>query len=411
MPRAVRRLASAAVMAIALGHAVGRAADVDANGDEGSSAWKAVDASLRADPRWPALKRELETARVEALGRVEKRLGIAPGKTAIAWIAVASPDDTARVRAATTGFHAGWTRVEAAAVVVRLPAYRYLARPAKVRRVVVHEAAHAVLASRLRTRERFEAVPFWLREGLALWVAGEGPQRVRDRVALTALGGRPSASFLVGVEVDAERSARHALPTYAECWLAVRWIESALGADGVRHVSRRVAAADDAARVVAAAVGVAPAALVPTIFRDSRRHVRKLLPAASEAEFRAAVVRFERGDHAAAREAFKALLAAGRAPALDDTLRYLIARTRVESGAWAVARDAFERALQRPDEGLWEPEVLEQLGRCRDGVGDVSGARRAWEEALERFPEDERVASSVRRRLEVRDRPGPRSER
>src|SRR5690606_28620526 len=75
-------------------------------------------------------------------------------------------------------FEAGQTIVERDRVRVVLPARRYLSRPPKARRVVRHEAAHALLASSLGSADRYLAVPRWFREGFALLVSGEGPSRV-----------------------------------------------------------------------------------------------------------------------------------------------------------------------------------------------------------------------------------------
>ena len=158
--------------------------------------WELSGGRRGTDPRISALERELADSRKMALEKTRRSLGLVPGKLPIRWVLrLGRPAaGTGAAKAA-----AGWTEVGEDEVVVTIPAWRYLGFPAKVRRVVVHETVHAVMASKLGTRAAYRALPGWFREGAALLVSGEGPGRVKGRISSTLLEGGRSGGFLSGL--------------------------------------------------------------------------------------------------------------------------------------------------------------------------------------------------------------------
>ena len=353
---------------------------------EDTSPWRVDDARTRQDARTSALVRQLDESRTRALERARSRVGLAPGRLPIAWRVVVSRETSAD----SSVFHAGETVVEDARVLVSIPANRYLTVPRKVHVVVVHEATHALLASRLGSAERYTRVPPWFREGLALLVSDEGPVRVEDRVAVTVVAGKKPTSFLRGV-------AHQPLP--AESFLAVSWIEERVGASAFRTLISRVAAGGGLESELTALLGLERDVFRRGVLEASAKRVRRLLPEEVVVDYRAAIELHREGDRDSARRRLGELASSRNRHALRATCRYLHTRLLVDDGRAREALAVFRASLLGDREILWEPEILEQLGNCELALDRPNRAGRYWNEVLERFPEDRDIGDRVRAKL------------
>ena len=312
-----------------------------------------------ADPRLPALLKVASAAREQALQRLQKEWGLVPGTTPIHWrwdtAAVASGPSPAKVGRSRFGeqpeFELGRTYFEDGVVNVQLPARKFLARPRTVAAVVFHECLHAVHASHTRTRERYEATPRWLREGVALFFSGEGEERVNERIAYTAYGAADARSFVKGVDsVDVSR---------AEAYLAVAWLEAKLGRERFVLLVRKIVTGEKAVRAVAELCGIPLSALRERMQRAARATVRDLLPRHREERFRELVTRL-RTEPETITEKLEILLAENTDGPLAGTVRYLLARealreaqrSPVEARALPTARAHLE-ALRGDPGTLW----------------------------------------------------------
>lgn len=98
------------------------------------------------------------------------------------------------------------------------------------REELTHEMAHAVMRERM-IRNDYAALPRWLREGLALWAAGQVESRIQ--VAAKSIDGRKSqASLFAGLE-----TGTHTIDRYAEDVLAIEYIA---GRQGNKRIKRLV---------------------------------------------------------------------------------------------------------------------------------------------------------------------------
>jgi tetratricopeptide (TPR) repeat protein len=350
-----------------------------------------------ADTRLPGLIALLEEARSEALAVVQARLGLEPKELPIRWSLEDSIPELSSGQGGVAHFQAGRTRVAGGAVEVVLPARRYLARPVKARAVVIHEAAHAVLASGLGSRERYEAVPAWFREGIALLVSGEGEERVGAEAVRSLLERRRPGAFLAGIGRTGREPAT--VPGPAESYLAVLTLTERLGDDGLRAFSRRIGAGAEFFDELSRTLGLTEPLLGHACLEGAARRLEEVLPESEGEALLAAIDLLGEARPAPAARLLQGLLEGGRAPALDATARYFLARARLAAGEPAAARDLLEGLVSGALEALWEPEALNLLGDARLALGDPAGARAAWEEALERFPEDRPVADRARRML------------
>jgi hypothetical protein len=353
---------------------------------EDTNSWRVDDAKTREDSRISALVRQLDESRMRALERARARVGLVPGRLPIAWRVVVSREPPADSGV----FHAAETVVEGTRVVVSIPANRYLAAPRKVHVVVVHEATHALLASRLGSAERYARVPPWFREGLALLVSEEGPVRVEDRVAVTVVSGKKPTSFLRGVTHQ---------PLPAESFLAVSWIEKRVGAPAFRALVLRVAAGFELQSELTEFLGLEPDVFRRGVLEASEKSVHRLLPGKIVADYHAAIELHREGDRDSARRRLGELASFRNRHALRATCRYLHTRLLVDEGRAREALAVFRASLLGDREILWEPEILEQLGNCELALDRPKRAGRYWNEVLERFPEDRDVGGRVRAKL------------
>ncbi len=368
--------------------------------------WEIDPAGLYAsDPRMPALVAVASEARDRALARLRKEWKLSPGSTPIHWrwdtAAVPSGPSPAKVGPSRSGaqpdFEFGRTYIEDGVVNVLLPARKFLARPRTVAAVVLHECLHAVHASHTSTRERYEATPRWLREGVALVFSGEGEERVRERIAYTAYGGADARSFVRGVDtVDVSR---------AEAYLAVARLEAMLGRERFVSLVRKIVTGENAVRAVTDFCGMSLSSLGEHLRRAARATIRDLLPRHREERFRELLKRL-RAEPGTVTAKLEILLAEKRDGPLAGTVRYLLAREALREAQRAPAEAralptaiAHLEALRRDPGTLWRPEALVLLGQCYLKDGRRAAARRAWREVTEMFGEDRAVAEPARRLL------------
>lgn len=392
-----RLAAHAAFLAAALlvaGGARGAAPRWEISGEEG------LDPDL---VRALALRAEADLR--SALEEVPRAIGVAPGDVRVRWVLDL---EAARPGEGEGRCPEGWTRyleagstafADDGAIAVQIRACRFLRRPEGIRAAIFHEAAHAVLASRAGSRERYARIPWWFREGLALRSSGEGPERVADLAAYLAFRGRPARELLAGIPLG-EPGSRAVAPE--EAFLAVDRLASALGDADFRGLCASVARGSRLEDELAARFGQL-ASLRAALRRDAEERLARLLPPETELRFRRSLEAAEKGAPAAAEASWRELLEEDPRGALASTLRYLLGRALLESPSGSArAREAVEhlRAVMDGPSALWRPEALVLLGErlARDGRTDE--ARDLFEEAAYAFGDDAAVAARARRELE-----------
>jgi TolA-binding protein len=374
-----------------------------------SVAWEVTGKGLESDPRLPALERVLAAASAEALGGLRARLGLAPGKTPVRWTVDVS---VAPLAAGPHGqetprpgfFESGRTSFAGGAVVVSIPARRFLARPAAAAAPAAHEAAHAVLASSLGP-DRHDAVPRWFREGIAVWFAGEGRARVDEMIAGNLIEGRAASAFLAGLPARGEADeAGGARVTHAEAFLAVLWLERRAGGEGLAAIATAAAGGSDVIERIEKVAGLAFDGARALALDFARAEVRRRIGEEAEALFRTSLrLREEsRGEEAAA--AWRSLLSRDPAGPLVPTLLYLLARAGVDGTGGGEARAEagarLRRLLALPD-APWRPEALVLEGERLRAAADIPAARRAWSEVLEAYGDDPVPAARAMKLLEA----------
>ena len=364
------------------------------------SPWEVGEGVFARDPRMPALIEAASQAREQALLRLDKEWGPAPGATPIRWIwdtAAVEPGARAANAEPLQEFELGRTYFDHGTVVVSVPARKFLSRPRSVRGVIQHELFHAVHGSHAGSRERYEAAPRWFREGAALLFSGEGAERVRERVAYTVFEGADAISFLKGVSLQPGSSET---VSHAEAYLAVRWLRQELGHGNYSVLVRKVIGGENLARMVRELLGLGTSSASMEMRRAARMRIRQLLPPSRQKRCQLLFAKLEDGAANVTWE-LEVLLAEDESRPLASTLRYLLAKEalrRAGNPRYVAAARGHLEALRSAPGTLWRPEALVLLGQCYLREGRRAAARRSWLEVIEVFGED-RAASSQARRL------------
>ena len=367
-------------------------------------AWERRGATHAAHPLLEALLRAAEESRRDSLARLRAEMSLEPGKTPIRWIldlsGSSSRDDGKPVKPAAEFFEAALTRFADGTIEVVVPARKYLRRPDEARAVVAHEAAHAVLASALEKSDRYQAVPRWFREGIALRFSGEGELRVSETVAVTVFKERGASSFLVGISFDRRPGDA---TSAAESYLAVRWVERRLGREGLAKLCREVAGGKGLRDELEGLLGLSEAGLRAEALRFARDAVARILPASREKAFRDSLSAQANGNKELAMAAWRRLLEENPQGPLAGTIHYLLAKELLKAPGGAGESGEAMRHLEsisRASSVLWRPEALVLLGERLREAGRSSDARALWTEVLEAFGEDLEPASRARKLLE-----------
>ncbi|MBI3272704.1 MAG: tetratricopeptide repeat protein [Planctomycetes bacterium] len=297
-------------------------------------------------------------------------------------------------------------------------------------REILHETVHAAFA--LRLGDGFARLPPWIREGIALWTAGQGPERVRYYLA------HRDALDDGGVLING-LDGPHGLRDYPEDFLAFEYIETRHGADAVR----RFVALILGGRPWTAALAEATGEDWPAFQAAARVHARAALDRLADpglADYRriaklgdepfavdraqplpdaASAFRESHAGSAHTRAALffegKALRALGRADEAraafervaeaagedcgfeDDALVHL-GELHEAAGRWPEAAEAFARTVsEHPDSGRLAT-ALYRWGLALHHAGRTTEARGVLEQAVATFPQDP-LAREARRTL------------
>ncbi len=124
---------------------------------------------------------------------------------------------------------------------------RLVVCPADFRQLIVHELKHAVLRNHLG--QQYLKLPKWVKEGLAVWAAGEGENRIAAIISNQMFMQAKLASLCDGIEVNRD------LNDYLENYLAFAWLESR-GAGNVKRFAQRLYGGEDYDKVFADLAGM-----------------------------------------------------------------------------------------------------------------------------------------------------------
>ncbi|MBI2921148.1 MAG: tetratricopeptide repeat protein [Planctomycetes bacterium] len=236
--------------------------------------------------------------------------------------------------------------------------------------ILTHELTHAALRI-LLGENAHEALPHWVREGLAVWAAGQGPNRVRMWLCLLSEKSDPVAELVNGLE-----AGKHVLRDYPEDWLAIAYLEDRAGVEGVRKAVKLLAGGMSCHDAFAVAAGQAWGEFEA----GARAHAESALTAAWDPALHEswagamANVRARRWD--AVEKSLAELLEKHADTWAGDLAGYYVARARARLEREEQALGDFDAFIAGPgrvtgllDDALWHSGAcLEKLGRFEDAL-------------------------------------------
>ncbi len=188
-----------------------------------------------ADPRCGAFMEKLPAEMKEAARAMSERLGLPPADAGNVVLELVDRPLGPKKDVVLGGTS---TRSENGRVVqwITLNPESHFAAGADFDQELAHEMTHALLRNALGDAHH-RVLPKWVREGLAVWAAGQGPGRVAFWLTIHWEKPDPVAALLNGLENE-----KHSLEDYPEDYLAIAAIESEKGLEGVRAFVRLLAA-------------------------------------------------------------------------------------------------------------------------------------------------------------------------
>ncbi|MHC4600476.1 MAG: tetratricopeptide repeat protein [Planctomycetota bacterium] len=246
---------------------------------------------------------------------------------------------------------------------------------------LLHEMVHAAMRLALGD-DRYGRLPVWLREGMALHIAGQGADRVRYEFSITL----DAEALLDGL------SGPHEPRDYGEDYLAVDFLARRGGRESLLRLTNLLltglAPLDAVHRVTGLEAGAFEAA-----FRASVLPALKESAAAELARFLPGYGKFQHGDYAASLEAFECMgpVPAGEGGLLAGSLTgkgayyrakclFRLERMEDAASAFALVRTRHAKTCGLADDAaFFEAECLRRMGRLR-------GAREGFHRFVRDFP-------------------------
>lgn len=263
-----------------------------------------------------------------------------------------------------------WTRRRDGRVeqVIRIHLETVVAGIETIDTILTHELTHAALRNLLGEKAH-EALPQWAREGLAVWAAGQGPERVRVWLCLLSEKADPVAELVNGLE-----AGKHGLRDYPEDWLAVAYLEDRAGVEGVRKAVKLLGAGVACHDAFAAASGQGWGEFEAGAKAYASGTLKAALDPELHASWAGAIAHVRERRWAEAETALGALRKGHEDTWAGDLAGYYLARARARLERDEEALADFDAFIAGParvtgllDDALWHSGAcLENLGRFED---------------------------------------------
>ncbi len=332
------------------------------------------------DLRLLAWERDVEAACREGRTQVGNRLGLFATEGASIRCVVA-PRESRRLshddwRYATTSSLPGGS------VEVFFAAEAVAAGVMRLSQTAVHEMTHAVM--RARMGDAYAKVDPWFREGVAVWVAEQGEDRLKLDLARALHAGRgtlprPEALLdgLLGELGEAQTGGE-----YSEDYLAIRWLEEKRGPQAVGEAVRKVV--DGVAPLVALAdaAGVDPGKLIGKVDEFARRWIREAMASLRASSLKRCGRLLDRARPQDAAACYARFLEHQPDSPLRDAVRMLAATSQARSGRRITARKLFQSVTAShsvfADEAWWRiSDSYDNEGRPRPALDSACAALRS----------------------------------
>ena len=330
--------------------------------------------------RFERAVKEVQAAYDKSLKTAQEKLGLAPaaGKTIRVVLRDAQPADPLEYAPFTEPpFQTRWQNGQ---VLVVLHAEFIINGRYDVAQSLTHELVHAVMRTHM-TPEAYKDVPTWLREGLAVWGAGQIEQKV---ASLYRNSKTPVDWHIKGVAdpINAESFSR-----YAEYGLTIELIVKQKGEQAVQALVAAVVAGTDAQAAVEKVTGLPWQDFVPAAKTYATSRLRELEPAGTK-EFTSICGRDQSRSYAGViKEGTQFLKSYRDSPLAGNVLYYMVKAHRLEKHL-AAAKNTMRKLEGKyaHDCDLMD-EAIYQIGAANAEAKQWRPAIRVFEELLRDHPD------------------------
>jgi len=344
-----------------------------------------VDQSYRGahshDPRLQSLVRNLALLRVRALRAAQDRTGLACYEPERFVIRLKDYP-----RCSHFGASSRPVRAEAGDVhLVTLSAEQSVVGVMNVHDSLVHEFIHCVMRDKMGDRS-YLSVPRWIREGIAVWGAGQLRELSRNVIADAFLADRDVLSVKREFERLLDKRGNYLMDA-----LLFEYIQVNHGEDAVRFLISEIVAGVDFIKAFERATGLAWHELMFRRDQFARMHFEGILVASGLGEFRAAQRLHRLGSREAAIDRLYSLVQKRPDSLLTPKAWYRIGKWEAEQRQYEQAAEAFATVVYFFSDHLGlQDDSRYRLAECYSRMNRYAEAL----DELNRFFEDYPTASS-----------------
>ncbi len=283
-------------------------------------------------PRFGHAFGRLEDEVPRSLVRIEERLGIVPGDEGRIHVFIQDAERGTRSvdRARCYTKRIGGAEVHR----VILFAEYFLSGDSDLPTVLTHELVHAVMRDRMGA-SKYERLPYWIREGLAVHAADEGTRHLRR----TLLACQDPNALLTGL-MGRTRDIR----MYPYAYLGIDFIEERGGKNALRRFVRGLVEGRHPRSLIHALTGMPWSQFKRELYGYARERIED--EADGLRAIRAARRLYRRGRYDRARSAFDDFIVKYPASAFVPTARYYAARCFFKRRAYEAAEAGFARCIE-----------------------------------------------------------------
>jgi tetratricopeptide (TPR) repeat protein len=234
---------------------------------------------------------------------------------------------------------------------------------------LVHEFTHGAMRQQMGLRN-YQALPKWIREGIAVWGAGQLQERARNVIAAAYLEERDPVSVVHQLD-----NMRNSSDDYLVDAILFEYIEQAHGIQAVRSLIARIVAGDDYLETIEDATGLNWNELQRVLYEYAHGYFEDIINKSGLGEIQRAQRLYDWGKASLAIDELEDMIATKDDPLLKPNAWYLIGRWSQELGHFEPAATAFNNVLEvYPDYIGLQDDSRFRLANCYVSMGEYEKA-------------------------------------
>ncbi|MBW1872588.1 MAG: tetratricopeptide repeat protein, partial [Deltaproteobacteria bacterium] len=234
---------------------------------------------------------------------------------------------------------------------------------------LVHEFIHGAMRQQMGLKN-YRALPKWIREGIAVWGAGQLQERTRNVIAAAYLEERDPVSVVHQLD-----NMHNSSDDYLVDAILFEYIEQAHGVEVVRSLIARVVAGDNYIEAIEDATGLNWNELQRVLYKYAHGYFEEIISMSGLGEIQRAQKLYDWGKASQAIELLEELIATKEDPLLKPNAWYLVGRWSQELERFGLAAMAFTNVLDDyPDYIGLQDDSRFRLASCYVSMGEYEKA-------------------------------------